>query len=137
MDLKALYQQTIRDYAKADQYFYKMENADETIEAYNPYCGDQFRLYLKWDGESIESASFHGYGCTISKASTAILVEYMQGRSREEITALIEQFNRILEKESLPEDPENLKVFQAAKAFPGRETCATLSWDALAESNKS
>ncbi|MEM6723602.1 MAG: Fe-S cluster assembly sulfur transfer protein SufU [Bacteroidota bacterium] len=137
MDLKTLYQQTIRDYAKADRYYYKMDDAHESIEAYNPYCGDQFRLYLKWDGEAVESASFHGYGCAISKASTAILIEYIQGRSREEINQLIQQFNRILKKESLPEDPENLKVFQAAKAFPGRETCATLSWEALEEANKS
>lgn len=136
MDIKDLYQKTIREYAKNDQYFQKIENPDVTIEAYNPYCGDQFQLYINWQNDRVQSAHFHGYGCTISKASTAILVESIQGKDRTEVSQLIHQFKRILQKENIEDAPEKLIIFQAATAFPGRETCATLSWDALEEQGK-
>ena len=110
----------------------KLEAPDHVIEAYNQFCGDHFYVFLKMYNNRIQSISFHGYGCAISKASTSVLVEQLAGKTLEEAKSLIQLFLKTIDN---PEDaenaPEELRAFAAAKKYPGREKCATLSWDHL------
>lgn len=128
--LKQLYRKVILGHNKTPYHYEAMESPDFIIEAYNPLCGDKYKLFLKMDGDRIQTASFNGYGCAISKASTSILLQRIEGIEVKAIPALRDQFNRIA-MEGEESTDEAFEAFSAVKEFPGRATCVSLSWDSL------
>ncbi|MBO3697380.1 Fe-S cluster assembly sulfur transfer protein SufU [Roseivirga sp. E12] len=134
--IKALYRSHILVNAKDESHQGKLENATHVLEAYNPMCGDKYTLYIKLEGDKISKASFEGFGCAISKASTAVLSKQLEGKSLKEMKPLVEMFFELVNEDSdqSPEsltDNEDLLAFAAAREFPERKTCATLSWGEL------
>jgi nitrogen fixation NifU-like protein len=125
-----LYRDVIKKHEREPVHFQKIEDAEHVIEAYNPLCGDQFQLFLAIENGVISAAHFHGYGCAISKASTSVLMKKMQGMTLEEVSTLCQHFQTIVTAET-DEPDEELSAFAAARQFPERLTCATLSWEAL------
>ena len=125
-----LYQQILLETARSPHHFYEMETADHQLEAYNPYCGDQYQIYLDIEDGRIREGSFSGYGCAVSKASTSALVQRLEGLSRSEALALLAEFRKAMQGGS-PDSEELFQALSVAKQFPGRESCASLSWDAL------
>lgn len=122
--------------AKDESHQGKLEDATHVLEAYNPMCGDKYMLYIKLEGDKVSRAIFEGFGCAISKASTAVLSRQVEGKSLQEIKPLIEMFFELVNEDSdqSPEsltDNEDLLAFAAAREFPERKTCATLSWGEL------
>ena len=67
-DLRELYQEVIFDHNRNPRNFHVMENANRTVEGFNPLCGDRLTLYLNVQADIIEDASFQGSGCAISTA---------------------------------------------------------------------
>ena len=150
MDITKLYQDFILKRSQDDQNFEKRLTAQHTLEAYNPLCGDKFKLFLDIENGAISKASFHGYGCAISKASTSVLIEKIQNKTYNEALILINAYFEVLNakntvesneiphtcgKESLleknvPKIDADIKAFEVMQQFPERMTCATLSWQA-------
>jgi len=133
-DPKKLYQQLIMQHNREPVGYEKRPAASIVIEAYNPLCGDQFKLYLEVEKGRVIDVHFHGYGCAISKASTSVLVEKIKGMTLEQVGELTERFYRIvgLEEGAVPEDEdEALTAFATARQFPARRQCAVLAWEAL------
>ncbi|MFP4193281.1 MAG: Fe-S cluster assembly sulfur transfer protein SufU [Candidatus Hydrogenedentota bacterium] len=132
---RALYEQVILEHNKKPRNFREMEDADQTIEAYNPLCGDHFTVYLKMDGDTVSDVSFMGSGCAISKASASLMTTLMKGQSRENAEATFHQLHDLLT--SNPEDPVDeeglgkLRVLAGVREYPVRIKCATLAWHAL------
>ena len=79
----------------------------------------------------IKNATFHGYGCAISKASTSILMKKIQGQPLENVADLIKNYFKMMLGTGGVNEDEELTAFAAAKDFPARLTCATLAWEAL------
>ena len=84
---------------------------------------------------------FEGYGCAISKASTVVLIDTIIGKSLEEISAAIKKFLQLIDARSDKEPEEitsddQLLAFAAAREFPERRTCASLSWNEFNEEFK-
>lgn len=129
-NLSELYQSVIKQHDREPFHYQKVEGADHEIEAYNPLCGDQFRLFLQIENGVIKDAHFYGYGCAISKASTSVLVKKIIGNSISGVHALLSDFHNIVSSEFDSYD-EELNAFAAARHFPERLHCATLSWTAL------
>lgn len=134
--LDDLYKEVILKHNDHPVNYKKREEATEQVEAYNQFCGDHFHLYFDVVAEKITNISFHGYGCAISKASSSVLVELLEGKSLTEAEELYKDFMRMIESsDSSPAEVKNeqLLAFAAAKKFPGRKKCATLSWESLME----
>ena len=132
-DPKALYQEVIMRHNREPVNYEKAETAAIVLEAYNPLCGDQFKLFLDIEEGRVVKARFFGYGCAISKASTSILIQRIEGLSVEEVRELTRRFEEVVSNDGpkgKETDPE-LSAFAAARQFPGRLQCATLSWEAL------
>ncbi len=125
-NIAELYPDDLLKLSQSDANFEKRPHAQHVIEAYNPVCGDKFKLYLDIDNQRITHATFHGYGCSISKAATSVLMEKMQNLTFEEVEKLIETYFEALNTEGVSE--ETFKPFLAVKKYPERLTCATLSW---------
>ena len=68
-----------------------------------------------------------------SDPEDAVMVKKIEGRPAEEGLALCREFLAMLQdEEGAPEaDDEELAAFTAARAFPGRMKCATLSWEEM------
>lgn len=130
--LKALYQSVILHHNKEPIGYEKRPEAGTILEAYNPICGDRFNLYLKQEDGQFKDIHFHGFGCAISKASTSILIKHLNGKSIEEVKELVATYFKIVNGEEV-DAPDDFAAFAAAKSFPGRMKCATLSWDELNE----
>lgn len=132
-DTRELYQLVILDHNRSPRNFRTMEGADREAEGYNPMCGDQLKVWVKFDGDRIADVSFHGSGCAISKASASLMTTAVMGKTREEARKLFEGFHHMLTAEDGGSGalPAKLAVFEGVREFPMRVKCATLSWHAL------
>lgn len=134
-NLSQLYHGVILEHDRNPRFFEKRPDAQYVIEAYNPLCGDKFKLYLDIENQVITKATFHGYGCAVSKASTSVLMKKIQGQPLDVLPGILEKFLAAVaagpdDRSSADKDPETT-AFKVAKNFPGRDKCATLSWQAL------
>ena len=130
--LKQLYKTVILKHNNQPFHYEKKETATHQLEAYNPLCGDRFKLFVEVEDEVIQSIHFHGFGCAISKASTSVLAKNLEGKTLAQAKVLCEEFAQVVSPDaSAKNDKEEFAAFAAAKDFPGRLTCATLSWEAF------
>lgn len=131
-----LYHKLILELNRSPLYFEKRPDAPVVADAVNPLCGDKFKLYLTIENQILVSATFHGYGCAVSKASTAVLMKKIQGLPVAEALAVIGEFLNHINPSgdpALPAAPpdEETMAFLPVKNYPGRLKCATLSWETL------
>jgi nitrogen fixation protein NifU and related proteins len=134
-DKRALYEQVILDHNKKPRNFQKLDDATHEAEGYNALCGDQFKVYLKMDGDRIVEAAFHGAGCAISKSSASVMTSMVKGKTRKEAEDLFKRFHTMVASDS--QEPANealmgkLMVFSGVREYPVRIKCATLPWHTL------
>ena len=132
-ELRDLYQEVILDHGKNPRNFRKMEKYDRKIDGFNPLCGDQITLFLKFEHGVVQDVSFQGKGCAISTASASMLTEAVKGKSEAEAMELFEEFRKMVTEEGNPNCSclGKLEVFQNLKEYPMRVKCATLCWHAF------
>lgn len=134
-ELSDLYQEVILEHNKNPRNFREIENADKTAEGHNPLCGDQLKLYLAMDNDTVKDVAFKGSGCAISKASASMMTQVVKGKTREEAEVLFDEFHRMVTGNLNIEEDENrlgkLKIFAGVLEFPARVKCASLSWHTL------
>ena len=131
-DLKALYQEIILDHNRNPRNFKKMDDADRTVEGYNPLCGDHYTIYLKMDGDRVKEISFQGSGCAISKASASVMSTILIGKTNAEAEDWFQKFHRLVRGEINGEinldQYGKLAAFAGVSEFPARVKCAILPW---------
>lgn len=132
-DIKDLYQEVIVDHNRSPRNFGKIEDADKTLEGYNPLCGDKLTLYLKTDGENINDIAFDGSGCAISVASASLMTDAMKGKSLVEAESLFNEFHNLITTDSDADNEQlgKLAALAGVKAYPARVKCASLCWHTL------
>ena len=102
-----------------------------SAQGFNPLCGDNLKLFLTLDGETIKDASFVGSGCCISKASASLLTENVIGKSRTEASQMFERVRDLVTTGKTTGDVGKLAVFAGVYKYPARVKCAILAWHAL------
>jgi nitrogen fixation NifU-like protein len=131
-DLRELYQEVILEHSKTPRNFKQPAAVNRSAEGYNPLCGDHFTVYLDMEGDSIHDIGFKGSGCAISKASASMMTQIVKGKSKQEASALFEQFHKLVTGMDAKEsDLGKLAVFSGVSEFPTRVKCATLAWHTL------
>ncbi len=137
-ELHKLYDDVIMDHIKNARNYRQIENADRSVEGFNPLCGDTLTVYLRLHDSRIEDASFQCSCCGISMASASIMTEHVKGKTRDEAQASIGALIDVLAHVSEPEQidaqtaPSHLAVLNAVRDFPSRVECAALAWNTLA-----
>lgn len=131
--IRKLYKTVILTHSKTPYKFGKRADSQYILKANNPVCGDKFELYLNVENGKIIDLGFHGYGCSISKAATSVLGTYLEGKSIEEGLELSKIYLDMLDPEKELDESlsEDFLAFAAARDFPGRLTCASLSWEEM------
>jgi len=130
-DVADLYQQVILDHCKKPRNFRELPECSCSAQGHNPLCGDQLKLFLNMDGDTIREATFVGSGCCISKASASILTTTVVGKTREEVEQLFAVVHDMVTTGKAREDMGKLAVFAGVYKFPSRVKCAILAWHAL------
>lgn len=131
-DLKRLYHKTVIAESKAPYHFEKEVQLDTEVLAYNPMCGDKYKLQIEYSGDQIKESYFHGFGCALSKASTSVLLRAIKGKSRQEIVDFCKTFISAVNGQTEKSfDHEVLQVLVELKDLGSRSDCIKLSWEAL------
>ena len=134
-ELNDLYQEVILEHNKNPRNFREIENADKVAEGHNPLCGDQLKLYLAMENDTVKDVAFKGSGCAISKASASMMTQVVKGKTQEEAEVLFDEFHRMVTGKLDIEQDENhlgkLRIFAGVLEFPARVKCASLSWHTL------
>ena len=129
--LNKLYDEVIKRHNGEPYHFLKKTDPANSIQAYNPICGDRFDLFLELDNGIIKQIHFHGFGCAVSMSSTSVLAKTLEGKSIPEAKEICNQFLRLL-KEEIPSNEmlasEDFKSFAVVRQIPARYDCAALAW---------
>ncbi len=100
-------------------------------EGVNPSCGDEIKLFLNVNQDTVEDVKFMGEGCAISQASASMMTEMIKGKSLEEISALSKHFKAMIHGEPPADALGDLKMLQGISKLHARVKCATLPWVTL------
>ncbi len=130
-ELSDLYQQVILDHCRKPRNFHELSSPTCSAQGHNTLCGDQLKLYLSVEGETIKDISFVGSGCCISKASASLLTEGVKGKTRAEVQKMFDLVHELVTTGKVSGDVGKLAVFAGVHKFPARVKCAILAWHAV------
>ena len=93
------------------------ESYDWRHKEFNPLCGEEVELFLKYDGEKLVEIGWQGDGCALSQAGASVLTETAKGKNKTELAEMKADY--ILEQLGL------------ANLNPTRQRCALLALKTL------
>jgi nitrogen fixation NifU-like protein len=134
MDNQALYQQVIIDHARRPRHNYRMQEPTQLAAGKNPVCGDDVTVFIKSKDGCVIEVSFEGSGCAICMASASLMSEWAEGKSKEEVLAIVQDF---IEMQTIDVDKDyegslgKCSILKGVRHYPLRIKCATLAWHAL------
>lgn len=103
--------------------------ADAIVD--NPLCGDEIRLRLVWDGDTLVRLEHRTRGCAVCKASSSLAASACSGQPREALLPLANAFERCLVTGDFTPLGGDFHIFDGIGAYPSRLHCARLPWTAL------
>lgn len=136
-ELSDVYNDLIMEHSMNSYNKKELEGATCCKMGHNPNCGDEIKLEVKINGDTIEDLAFTGHGCAISQASTSIMIETLRGKKIEEAKEIVKTFIEMIKRET--KDENELKKLEDAIAFknisnmPARVKCALLAWHTIEE----
>jgi nitrogen fixation NifU-like protein len=130
-EIKQLYARHIIPESRNTDYFRESIQGD-LIDAYNPLCGDKYKIKLDVEEGIISQIEFTGNGCALSRASASLMADYLKGMELEEARRCITSFlKQIADGRDESEMPAAIDVLISLREFDGRTDCITLAWQAL------
>ena len=129
-----IYKEIILDNYRSRKNRMRLDDADLHSEGANPSCGDDVELFIKLSGDTIETVTYEGIGCSICCASANLLCESLRGRSLSEAQQVILQYRHMLLEDGEPdfaEEISDLEAMQGVKNYPVRVKCALLAWNTV------
>ena len=135
MDLKQIYREIVNEHNLHPGHKGDLIKPRYVRQGVNPTCGDDINLQLSVDENGvITEASFNGAGCAVSQASADIMLEMIEGKTKEEALKLVETFMNMVHGNVTAEQLEELEeaaALQDVAHMPARVKCATLGWHTL------
>lgn len=125
-----------------------------SAEGFNPLCGDEVKLFIEVENNSLKEIKFQARGCSISQSSASLMTQAVKGKTIDEIEKFIKKFKAMMSiheatltdgtaqsdtRDNEPEEPVNLSelgevaALQGVVRFPVRIKCAVLAWNTLKE----
>jgi nitrogen fixation protein NifU and related proteins len=135
MKVEELYQEIILDHYRGKHHSGLREPYDAEVHHVNPTCGDEVRLRVHLDGDTVADVSYDAVGCSISQASTSVMSDLVIGRDVAYDLDLYEEFLTMMQgKGQIEPDEERLEdgiAFAGVAKFPARVKCALIGWSAF------
>jgi len=135
MKVEELYQEIILDHYRGKHHSGLREPYEAEVHHVNPTCGDEVRLRVHLDGDTVADVSYEAVGCSISQASTSVMSDLVIGQDVAYDLDLYEQFLTMMQgKGQIEPDEERLEdgiAFAGVAKFPARVKCALIGWSAF------
>jgi nitrogen fixation protein NifU and related proteins len=135
MKVEELYQEIILDHYRSKHHSGLREPYEAEVHHVNPTCGDEVRLRVHLDGDTVSDVSYESMGCSISQASTSVMTDLVIGHDVARGFDLYEEFLTMMQsKGQIEPDEERLEdgiAFAGVAKFPARVKCALLGWSAF------
>ena len=135
MKVEELYQEIILDHYRGKHHSGLREPYDAEVHHVNPTCGDEVRLRVHLDGDTVADVSYEAVGCSISQASTSVMSDLVIGQDVAYDLDLYEEFLTMMQgKGQIEPDEERLEdgiAFAGVAKFPARVKCALIGWSAF------
>ena len=96
METNRFYNEILTEHNLHPEFKHDLPDADIELAGVNPSCGDEIRLKLKTDGQTITDGAFVGSGCAVSQASADIMLGMVIGRPQDEALRLCELFQKMM-----------------------------------------
>ena len=127
-----LYSDVLLAHAKNPYGAGRVPRGTEDAEAFNPGCGDEIRVKLRWtpDG-ALERLTHELHGCAVSAAAASMAAKRLEGKTRAEIEAMAQAFAARIGRAGFEEAWGDFRAFNGIERFPARLHCARLVWQAL------
>ena len=127
-----LYQDQIIHWSKKT-HLETLEGAQCVHAVSNPLCGDKLTVSLQIDGEKIIAMAYKVRGCLLCKASSAILAQWVNGRTLDQLIDLYHELKRALKSVDKSNEPfpRAFDLFQPVQAHKSRHNCVLLPFDAV------
>ena len=136
METNRFYNEILTEHNLHPEWKRDLPGADIELAGVNPSCGDEIRLKLKTDGDTITDGAFVGSGCAVSQASADIMLGMVIGRKKDEALRLCGLFQRMIRGEATEQELDELEEAGALRDvahMPARVKCAELAWRTLEE----
>jgi nitrogen fixation protein NifU and related proteins len=135
MKVEELYQEIILDHYRGKHHSGLREPYDAEVHHVNPTCGDEVRLRVHLDGDTVADVSYEAVGCSISQASTSVMSDLVIGQDVAYDLDLYQEFLTMMQgKGQVEPDEERLEdgiAFAGVAKFPARVKCALIGWSAF------
>jgi nitrogen fixation NifU-like protein len=136
--LDELYHKILLDHSRNPRNIEKLDKADISGRAVNPFCGDEIDLQIRLDDcGRIDLARLQGAGCSVNRATGSMLTEAISGKTLEELEEVAALFSRMmrgqLPGEEAIDELGDLRALSGVRQFPIRIKCALLAWSAVEE----
>jgi nitrogen fixation protein NifU and related proteins len=135
LSLDELYKEVILDHYRTPRNKGRIDPHDIALERDNPLCGDEIKLFLRFDGGKLDAIGFEGKGCSISQASASMMTEKVMSVPIKDAAAVAESIKRMMagEDDGDPNELGDLISLKGVVKYPVRIKCALLSWNTLLE----
>jgi nitrogen fixation NifU-like protein len=135
MKVEDLYQEIILDHYRGKHHSGLREPYDAEVHHVNPTCGDEVRLRIRLNGDTVADVSYEALGCSISQASTSVMTDLVIGHDVAHDLDLYEEFLTMMQgKGQIEPDEDRLEdgvAFAGVAKFPARVKCALIGWSAF------
>jgi nitrogen fixation NifU-like protein len=134
VNLDEVYQELILDHYKSPRCKGVLVNPDCKVDLFNPLCGDQISLMVKFKDDAIAEIAFTGHGCSISQATASIMSELLRGKTTAEAQRLSSLFRKMIKSEeqgAALDDLGDALALEGVKKHSARIKCALLAWDCI------
>ncbi|MBD3409446.1 MAG: SUF system NifU family Fe-S cluster assembly protein [Ignavibacteriales bacterium] len=132
--IEELYRRAVIEHSRAPANFREIDDPTGVSEQANELCGDEVKVAVVVEGGAIQDAAFVSRGCALVKASGSIMTRAVSGQSVGDAKQLAKRFVDFINGDLDEfESPGETSALETVRRFPARRSCATLSWEALAE----
>ncbi|SRR5574344_1834013 len=113
----------------------KQETSDPaylTVHMDSASCIDDIYIQILVKDGIVTDCLWHGKGCAISTASTSMMSEMIKGKTIQEATKMMDNFQKMLYGQDFDEAEVGEGIaFVNTNRQPSRITCANISWRGL------
>lgn len=111
----------------SDPSFKGLTGEGQVFESKSSVCSDAVVLEIVEKSNKIEKIRFSGEGCAISLASSDVWCQMIEGKTRDQIQIILEEFEKMLGNKEFNENVlGELTIFRQIHAQRSRIACAKL-----------
>ena len=133
-EVNDLYQATIVDHDRTPRNLGPLTGATHHATVDNPLCGDVITVHARIIDGTVQSITFEGRGCALSRAAASIMTTMVQGHTTSaaaHLATAFEHFVQTAPDAAIPDALGELRAFAGVRRFRSRRVCALLAFRTL------